>query len=328
MAALPRPVHVLAERALVALHDVPAALAHGPPGQPAASASRRAVRGRRRQRQRVQGDARQRRLAGRAQQVHVVTVRDERGDEAGGRALHAAVEDERARDDEDLHRGRAASARSTSGKQRGARGGEAVARLAALARAPPELGGAGRIVEEPPQRRRPGPPRRRAAPATPQPSRISGIIETAVETIGRPSAIASKILAGTWPTRVAGGPLRNRHHVGGDQVARARRRRGSRRPAGPRDAPPSAGPRRSPASAPTSTSRASPPIAPTASTRSSTPLWPRGVPRNITTRSPPRPSARARRRAVVAGGIPGLGVAHVGDERAAEAALAGSARPR
>jgi hypothetical protein len=36
--------------------------------------------------------------------------------------------------------------------------------------------------------------------STPQPSRISGIIDTAVETIGRASAIASKILAGTCPT--------------------------------------------------------------------------------------------------------------------------------
>jgi hypothetical protein len=35
--------------------------------------------------------------------------------------------------------------------------------------------------------------------SNPQPSRISGIIETRVETSGRPRAIASKSLAGTWP---------------------------------------------------------------------------------------------------------------------------------
>src|SRR5437667_376243 len=34
----------------------------------------------------------------------------------------------------------------------------------------------------------------------PQPSRISGIMDTRVETTGRPRAMASKILAGTWPT--------------------------------------------------------------------------------------------------------------------------------
>src|SRR3989442_1692059 len=38
------------------------------------------------------------------------------------------------------------------------------------------------------------------ATTSPQPSRISGIIDTDVETIGRPSAIASKSFAGTWPT--------------------------------------------------------------------------------------------------------------------------------
>ena len=47
--------------------------------------------------------------------MHVVTVRGQRGDEAGGGGLHAAVEDERSRDDEDLHRGRDADARSTTG---------------------------------------------------------------------------------------------------------------------------------------------------------------------------------------------------------------------
>ena len=55
------------------------------------------------------------RLAGQAQQVHVVAVRGQRGDEAGRRGLHAAVKDEGPRDDQDLHRGRAASARSTTG---------------------------------------------------------------------------------------------------------------------------------------------------------------------------------------------------------------------
>ena len=115
MTALPGPVDVLAERALVALHDVPAALAHDPPGQQRQREQARRAR-QAGQRQRVQRDARHRRLAGQAQQVHVVTVRDQRGDEAGGRRLHAAVEDEGPRDDEDLHRGRAASARSTTGK--------------------------------------------------------------------------------------------------------------------------------------------------------------------------------------------------------------------
>jgi hypothetical protein len=46
--------------------------------------------------------------------VNVVAVRHERLEEAGGGALDAAVEDERARDDEDPHRG-AATARSTIG---------------------------------------------------------------------------------------------------------------------------------------------------------------------------------------------------------------------
>src|SRR5438128_1156675 len=49
------------------------------------------------------GDARDRSLARRAEDVDVVAVRGERGDQAGRRALDAAVEDEGARDDQDFH---------------------------------------------------------------------------------------------------------------------------------------------------------------------------------------------------------------------------------
>ena len=46
-----------------------------------------------------------RRLAGRAQEVDVVAVIDERADQTCRRALDAAVEDEWPRDDQELHEG-------------------------------------------------------------------------------------------------------------------------------------------------------------------------------------------------------------------------------
>src|SRR2546426_6013455 len=49
------------------------------------------------------GDARDRSLAGRAEDVDVVAVRGERGDQPGRRALDAAVEDEGAGDDQEAH---------------------------------------------------------------------------------------------------------------------------------------------------------------------------------------------------------------------------------
>ena len=55
--------------------------------------------------------------APKAHEVDVVAVGDQRGEKARGRALHTAVEDERARDDEQLQRRPPASARSTSGKR-------------------------------------------------------------------------------------------------------------------------------------------------------------------------------------------------------------------
>src|SRR2546422_3403126 len=49
------------------------------------------------------GDARDRSLARRAEDVDVVAVRGERGDQPGRRALDAAVEDEGAGDDQEAH---------------------------------------------------------------------------------------------------------------------------------------------------------------------------------------------------------------------------------
>src|SRR5207247_1406141 len=112
------------------------------------------------------------------------------------RPLDAAVEDEGARDDEKLHAERRRSMRGN----RVARAARKLYRSSQRrrARAPSSLASAGcssrrRIAAASP-RGSPG------ATTRPQPSRISGIIETAVETIGRPSAIASKSLAGTCPT--------------------------------------------------------------------------------------------------------------------------------
>src|SRR2546428_10567695 len=52
------------------------------------------------------GDARDRSLARRAEDVDVVAVGGERGDQPGRRALDAAVEDEGAGDDQEAHRSR------------------------------------------------------------------------------------------------------------------------------------------------------------------------------------------------------------------------------
>ncbi len=112
VAPLSRPVHVLVERALMALHRVPRAATHGQPrGERQHQHTQQARH--RRQRQRVQGHAGQRLLAGRTQQVDVVAVGHQRLQEARGRTLHPAVEDERTRDDENLQR--APATRSTSG---------------------------------------------------------------------------------------------------------------------------------------------------------------------------------------------------------------------
>src|SRR3989442_4398279 len=139
--------------------------------------------------------ARHRRRAIGAQEVDVVAVLYQGAHETGRRPLDAAVEDEGARDDEKLH-----------GERRRSMRGNRVARAARKlyrssqrrrARAPSSLASAGcssrrRIAAASP-RGSPG------ATTRPQPSRISGIIETAVETIGRPRAIASKSFAGTCP---------------------------------------------------------------------------------------------------------------------------------
>src|SRR2546422_10987489 len=160
VATLPRPVDVLAERALVALHDVPTAAGHDDARD---SRERQgARRGRERgEREHPPCDARHPRLAIRAQEVDVVAVLYQRAHETGRRPLDAAVEDEGARAPSSL-----ASAGCSSRRR--------------IAAASP--------------RGSPG------ATTRPQPSRISGIIETAVETIGRPRAIASKSFAGTCPT--------------------------------------------------------------------------------------------------------------------------------
>ena len=112
VAALPRAVHVLAERALVALDDVPRAARHR---QASHRRKRERARGRREawQRECVLRDPRHRVLAAGCQQVHGVSVLDQRPDEPGGDPLDAAVEDEGAGDDQELH-GRA-SRRSISG---------------------------------------------------------------------------------------------------------------------------------------------------------------------------------------------------------------------
>ena len=111
MAALAGPVHVLDERALVTLDQVP-----GPPrdDQPRARRERERARRRRQrgERQTVQRHARHGPLARRREQVDLHAVRDERPDQPGGRALDAAVEHERARDEQEPH-GRAS--RSSSG---------------------------------------------------------------------------------------------------------------------------------------------------------------------------------------------------------------------
>jgi hypothetical protein len=79
----------------VTLDRVPGPAADGQPrGERQHEDARRP--GRRRQRERVQGDTRQRLLAAGAQQVHVVTAGDQRGEEPGGGTLDTAVEDERA----------------------------------------------------------------------------------------------------------------------------------------------------------------------------------------------------------------------------------------
>src|SRR5207245_9089737 len=141
-------------------------------------------------------DARHPRLAIRAQEVDVVAVLYQRAHETGRRPLDAAVEDEGARDDEKLHAERRRSMRGN----RVARAARKLYRSSQRrrARAPSSLASAGcssrrRIAAASP-RGSPG------ATTRPQPSRISGIIETAVETIGRPSAIASESFAGTCPT--------------------------------------------------------------------------------------------------------------------------------
>src|SRR2546430_14790244 len=100
--ALPRPVDALAERALVALHDVPTAAGHDDARD---SRERQgARRGRERgEREHPPCDARHPRLAIRAQEVDVVAVLYQRAHETGRRPLDAAVEDAGARDDEKLH---------------------------------------------------------------------------------------------------------------------------------------------------------------------------------------------------------------------------------
>ena len=177
----------------------PSRAAHRPARASSGNASSRSVRGRR-------GSGSVRTVTpgigdwpGRLSRCTSWPCAGQRADEARGGGLHAAVERERpADDDQDLHRARAASARSTSGKQRArartrscsALGTARAARPADHRRAAPGRRAAGGS-------RRRGPATSPGGTSTPQPSRISGIIDTAVETIGRPSAIASKILAGT-----------------------------------------------------------------------------------------------------------------------------------
>src|SRR5262249_7309168 len=114
VAALARAIDVLAERSLVALDHIPASACDGPPR---ARGERQYARRRRQRREResVEGYAPHRRLAARAQQVHVVPVLDECLDQTGRRALDAPVEDEGPRNDEKLH-GRPVS-RSSSGNR-------------------------------------------------------------------------------------------------------------------------------------------------------------------------------------------------------------------
>jgi len=117
VAAFPRPVDVLRQRALVALHDVVVGRADRPchrERQP----ERPRHGGRAHDREAVAHDPRQRQLPRRAVEVHVVAVRDEGADEPGRGRLHAAVVDERARDERELHGRPEAATRSTSGKSR------------------------------------------------------------------------------------------------------------------------------------------------------------------------------------------------------------------
>src|SRR5262249_22938816 len=142
----------------------------------------------------MHGHARDGRGALRAREMNVVAPRDERRQQAGGRALDTAVEGGRAGGQEGLDvslsmggkSGARAGAEQVPSRQRGrarapsvsARTGSASSPAIALASAGGSPGGT----------------------TTPQPSSISGIIETEVATTGRAIAMASTSLAGTCPT--------------------------------------------------------------------------------------------------------------------------------
>src|SRR2546428_807750 len=149
VATLPRPVDVLAERALVALHDVPTAAGHDDARD---SRERQGARhgGGGGEREPPPCDARHPRLAIRAQEVDVVAVLYQRVHETGRRPLDAAVKDEGARDDEKLH---AESRRSMRGN-RVARAARKLYRSSQRRRAPPPSSPASPGGS----RRRPAPP--------------------------------------------------------------------------------------------------------------------------------------------------------------------------
>ena len=112
--ALARAIDVLHERALVALHDVPAAPSRNRRGEQRQRDGARRRR-QRRHRQRMLGHAGLRLLAARARAMHVVAVGHERAHQPCRRALDPAVKRVRAGDDQDLHRGATAQGTAAAG---------------------------------------------------------------------------------------------------------------------------------------------------------------------------------------------------------------------
>ncbi len=115
VAALARAVEILGERALVTLDEVvPVPCRRGPRRQRERDQAERG--GMAQGRHAVHHHAGQRRLPSRADQLDVVAGVAERGEQARGRGLDAAVEGERAADEAHPHQRSTPRTRSTRGK--------------------------------------------------------------------------------------------------------------------------------------------------------------------------------------------------------------------
>ena len=246
--------------------------------------------------------------------------RDQLPHEPGGGGLDAAME-ENGRQTSPILTARRRGPWQQGEQRRGARRRSCSARRSGRARAPerPRLA---RVVHQARRRPRPARPHRPGADQRPQPSRISGIIDTRVDTIGRQRHRVEELRRHLAP-RVAGVALGHRDHVRRLEVARHLVRTGRARSRGRPGsrAEPAAGRRRRDrrrrGRAPRPGGRGRPPRR----RGRPRPCSSRGVPRNSTRRSSSMPSRFRGRPRVGAARAPRVGVAHVRDEDAAEALL-------